>query len=134
MLTGLFRAATWLCLLGILVLSLVPVALRPHVMADKHHEHFVAYLLCACCIALGYPRLRQLMASALILTALAAALEIAQVWIPGRKPSVGDWASSAAGVCCGLALTGLVSLAFERMRTGRDAPSRVGAATLQRRQ
>jgi hypothetical protein len=68
--TGLFRAAALLCVLGIMVLSLVPVALRPHVMADKYHEHFAAYLLCACCIALGYPRLRQVMASALILTAL----------------------------------------------------------------
>ena len=131
--TGLFRAAAWLCVLGIMVVSLVPVALRPHIMADKHHEHFAAYLLCACCIALGYPRLRQVMASALILTALAAGLEFVQAWIPGRTPSVGDWASSAAGVCCGL-LTGLGYLAFHRIRTGRGAPSRMGAAASERRQ
>ena len=68
-----------------------------------------------------------MLASALIPTALSAGLEIVQAWIPGRTPSVGDWASSATGVCCGL-LTGLAYLALDRMRTGRGAPSRVGAA------
>ena len=74
-----------------------------------------------------------MLASALIPTALSAGLEIVQAWIPGRTPSVGDWASSAAGVCCGL-LTGLAYLAFDRVRTGRDAPSQVGAAASERRQ
>jgi hypothetical protein len=37
------RIATWCALLMIIFLSVVPEDLRPHVLADKHIEHFAAY-------------------------------------------------------------------------------------------
>lgn len=115
MFATLVRAAAWLSLLGIIVLSVVPVGLRPHVMDDKHHEHFSAYFLCGCCLAVGYPKLRLVLASGLMLTVLPAILEIVQEWVPGRTPSMGDWLSSACGAWCGLALIWLASRAFGRM-------------------
>ncbi len=102
------RAAAWASVAAIIVVSVIPGGMRPHMMADKHHEHFVAYFLCAGWFCLRYPKLHQVVATGVMLAALSGLLEVVQSWIPGRTPSLADWVSSASGACCGLALAGVL--------------------------
>ncbi len=94
---------------GLLYGSLVPGRLRPRSGLDGHIEHGLAY-------ALGGAALLPLLSSPLhVLTAgaglvaLAAVLEFAQRWIPGRSCRMTHFLASASGVlvptAAGLALT-----------------------------
>ncbi len=98
------RVLAWFSLAAIVVLSVVPLGLRPHVMTDKHHEHFFAYLASGCCYALGYQRPPHMLATGVMLTVVSAVLEVIQHWIPGRTPGLGDWLASSLGAWCGIAL------------------------------
>jgi VanZ family protein len=99
------RIATWCALLMIIFLSVVPGNLRPHVIADKHIEHFAAYFITGCLSALAYPRPRQLFLSCPLLSACAAILELVQLEIPGRTSSITDFTVSTCGACLGPLLT-----------------------------
>jgi len=109
MLMTLVRAAAWSALLTIIVLSVVPGDMRPHVMPDNHYEHFTAYLITGCLYAAGYRRTRSVLLSGLMLTVCAAAMEILQLWIPGRNAAVADFASSTLGAWTGLGSICLVA-------------------------
>ena len=54
----------------------LPGNLRPHVIADKHIEHFAAYFITGGLSALTYARPRQLVISCALLTACAAVLAL----------------------------------------------------------
>jgi VanZ family protein len=101
------RIVTWCAFLMIVFLSVVPGGLRPHVMADKHIEHFAAYFITGCLFALAYPR--QLFLSCALLTACTAVLELVQLEIAGRTSSITDFAVSTYGACLGLLLTFLLN-------------------------
>ncbi len=115
MLTMLARAAAWSAFAATIVLSVVPVGLRPHVMADKHYEHFTAYLIAAALFAMAYPRLREATSGALMLTICAGVLEIAQLWIAGRTSSLADFLFSTLGAWIGVAATIALLGAYGRM-------------------
>ena len=95
------RIATWCALLMIIFLSVVPGNLRPHVIADKHIEHFAAYFIAGFLSTLAYPRPRQLFLSCLLLSGCAAMLELVQLEIPGRTSSITDFTVSTCGACLG---------------------------------
>jgi len=98
------RIAGCLSLLAILIVSVVPSELRPQVLADKHIEHFAAYLIAGSLLALGWRRHRQVLLSAAALAACSAVLEIIQLWVPGRTSSVADFLASTSGAWAGLVL------------------------------
>ena len=98
----LIRAHAWLAALAIVVLSVVPGTMRPHVMGNDYCEHFAAYFITGSLLAIGYPRPTQLMASGIALALCAGGLELVQVWIPGRTASVADFAIGTLGACLGL--------------------------------
>ena len=50
----LVRASAWLGVLIVVILSVVPRRLRPHVMGDSDYELFTAYLISAGLLAIGY--------------------------------------------------------------------------------
>lgn len=68
---ALIRIAAWLALLAIVVLSVVPGPMRPHVLKSDHLEHFIAYFMTACLLAIGYPRPLGRLASGIMLTLCA---------------------------------------------------------------
>jgi VanZ family protein len=111
----LIRAAAWLALLTIIVLSVVPGEIRPQTMHDKHFEHFAAYCITGGMFAAGYPRLRQVASYGIMLTLCAGSMEIVQLWIPGRTPAAGDFLASIVAAWIGL----LVVWCFGWIR-GRD--------------
>ena len=103
-LSQLLRAAAIACTLAILVLSLLPAQDLRRTGAPHGVEHAAAYL--GTCfvylLALRPRRLVMYLLPFLFLCALAAAMEFAQQFIPGRGAHVSDFAMSALGALLGL--------------------------------
>lgn len=120
------RIATWLAVLILAVLSLIPGELRPHTFMPGRLEHFTAYGLTGCAIAIGYPRHRIRWIWWVALTIAALAFEYLQSLIPDRSPSLYDALASSAGLAVGVIFVGLaVDRSFRTFQTtGRASPSR----------
>jgi VanZ family protein len=106
----LLRIAGLLAVIVIAILSLVPMDLRPQV-APKLLEHFAAYAATGMLLALAFPQWGIIV---LGLSCYSAALELAQMWIPGRTASIADFASSSLGVCLGVLLVWVTQWVFLR--------------------
>jgi VanZ family protein len=98
------KIAGSLVVVAFAVLSLVPRELRPHTGFAGPLEHIAAYAIGAGLLTLGYYKRNRPLFVVLSLTLYAAILEIAQIWVPGRNPTVIDFAASSAGVLIGSAL------------------------------
>lgn len=88
---------------AIVALSLVPGDFRPHIGSSNHIEHFAAYFATVLLLARGYFETPRFIVIALSLTVLAAVLEIAQLWVPGRMGRVTDFAGGILGIWIGIA-------------------------------
>jgi len=112
--TVLLRMAGWLAVVTVVVLSLLPGSVRPHVLSNNYEEHFVAYLATGCLLGAGYPGLRPRLLLAIALTIAAGSLELAQFFVAGRTASVADLAASAAGAWLGFNLPHLAYRLYRR--------------------
>ena len=101
LLTRLSRPAFWLCVGVILYLSLVPGTMRPHTGASGHFEHFMAYAGTGAIFVPARSRM-ALLCAAVGLSWLSGAVEIAQLWIPGRTGEIPGFVWSSAGAWLGL--------------------------------
>lgn len=108
------RVGSGLAALAVIVLSLVPGRMRPHILGNDLGEHFVAYLFIGGLLAVGYPRPVQLLSRGVLLTICAGALELVQLWIPGRTASAGGFVTSTIGAWIGLLLMIAVRRTHER--------------------
>jgi len=108
------RMGAGLAALAIIVLSVVPGNMRPHLLGNDHYEHFAAYFITGSLLAIGYLRPMQLLSSGVLLAICAASLEFVQLWIPGRTASAGGFATSTIGAWIGLLLIVAVRRAHER--------------------
>ena len=113
-----FRAAGYAAILLIGVLSLVPGTLRPETGAPGQFEHFVAYLGAATFLALGSDKASQRW-QGLWLVPFAAALEIAQHFVPGRHSRFSDFAVSSVGAILGIIVAFGIAPILSRMLPGR---------------
>jgi leader peptidase (prepilin peptidase)/N-methyltransferase len=112
----LVRLVGYVSLIGIVVLSLVPVEWRPSTGLAKQLEHGVAYWIFAVVLTVaGLARWPQMLA----IVVLAAALEFGQVFVPGRDSSLTDFLASAAGALLGFGLCSLVLDLVSRDRAWR---------------
>jgi VanZ family protein len=96
------------CVLTIIVLSLVPGVDRPHTGLPGEAEHFIAYCSTGIVFALGFWSRASRIMIALGLTLLAGSMEILQMWVPGRHPTIADAVVSSMGGLLGIALGGLL--------------------------
>jgi VanZ family protein len=103
-----------LTVLTVIVLSVMPGKMRPHILGNDYCEHFVAYFIAGSLLAIGYPRPMQLLSSAILLGICAGSLEFVQLWIPGRTSSAGGFASAAIGAWIGLLVVVVARWAHER--------------------
>jgi VanZ family protein len=95
------RMAAWPAVVGIIILSVVPGSVRPHVLGNDRAEHFIAYLVAGSLFATAYVRPVQLLSSGVMLTMCAGALEFVQLLIPGRLASPRDFIASTIGAWIG---------------------------------
>jgi VanZ family protein len=106
LITQTIRAAAWLVLLAIVVLSLVPPWARP-VTAPQTVEHLTIFLLTGLAFGLGYPR-RQF-SEAVLLLGFTGAIELAQLWVPGRHARLSDFLIDALGLCIGIGIAAMLT-------------------------
>jgi VanZ family protein len=110
------RMAAWPAVVAIIVLSVVPGSVRPHVLGNDRVEHFIAYLVAGGLFAIGYVRPVQLLSNSVMLTVCAGALECVQLLIPGRHPNPRDFIVSTIGAWIGFLAVVAIGQARGRIR------------------
>jgi VanZ family protein len=98
------RITGWLAVLLVVIMSLVPGNLRPHVLPNNYEEHCLAYVVVSYLLAMANPTIGRRVALGVMLAIGAGLLEIAQLFIVGRTASVADFAAGVLGACIGLTL------------------------------
>jgi VanZ family protein len=102
MVKRIFQITAWLLLLAIAGLSLVSPWYRPVTNIPHALEHFAIFFATGLAFGLGYstPYLYRLIP----LISFTAAVEIAQLWVPGRHARFSDFLINVLGVGIGLGL------------------------------
>ncbi len=106
------RASAWLLTSAIVILSLVPPELRPTLDGLHVLEHFAIFSATGFTFGLGY---RPRYSTAIGLVFFAGAIELAQLFAPGRHARLGDFIVDALAACIGLAAS------YAWRRTSRPA-------------
>ncbi|MCJ2061570.1 hypothetical protein MKK63_02430 [Methylobacterium sp. J-088] len=112
----LVRIAAWILVAFIVVVTLVPIGLRPVVTHNPSIERIAAYALAGLLMMVGYPqhRLQILIGSVL----MAGGLEAAQTLTSTRHGRFADFLIKAGAALAG-AVTGLVVAAVAARRPTR---------------
>lgn len=97
--TNTARVVAWTLATAIIVLSVVPPNLRTVTPLPHDLEHFGIFCATGLAFALGY-RHRNLLLPTLLVS-FAAAVEVAQLFVPGRHARLSDFLVDAAGICIG---------------------------------
>jgi VanZ family protein len=104
------RTAAWLLAATVLVLSVVPVWLRPETDTPHNFEHFAAFFVTGAAFGFGYGRRPLVVALALVL--YSAMIEIIQIFVPDRHARLSDFIVDALAVSVGVALASLAARAL----------------------
>ena len=94
-------------LITIVILSLVPAQYRPVTGLPRLVEHFSIFFATGLAFGVGYPQRRLFQFVALL--AFTVAIELAQIFVPGRHARVSDFLIDASGVTVGLLIGFLAS-------------------------
>jgi VanZ family protein len=109
------QVLAWVLVFGIVGLSIVPPDYRVVTDLPRPFEHLSIFLLTGASFGLGYPDRYPMQSIALVL--FAAAVELMQVWAPGRHPRLSDFAAAILGLGLGIGL----AYVSTRMARGRMA-------------
>jgi hypothetical protein len=101
-LTRLFQFCAWGSLAAIGALSMVSPSLRPVTALPHDVEHGAIFALAGLAVGLGYPR--HALRHVIVLTAFSGAVELAQLFVPGRHARVSDFLVDAAAASAGVLL------------------------------
>jgi VanZ family protein len=82
------RVSSWLLIVAIVILSLVPPELRPRLGGLHALEHFVIFSATGLAFGLGY---RPRYSTAIGLVLFAGVIELAQLLVPGRHARISDF-------------------------------------------
>lgn len=110
--TRLGQAATWIFLVAIVFLSLVSPSLRPVTILPHNLEHAGIFALAGLAVGLGYPH--HTWRNMIALTIFAGAIELAQLFAPGRHARWIDFAVDAFAACLGVAVAALAARLLPR--------------------
>jgi VanZ family protein len=100
--------------------TLGPPGLRPHSDLGQDGEHALAFVLLGLAFGLAYTRHRLRTAAGVVI--LTGALEILQLWVPGRHARWEDFVVDALGAYAGLAIAAGWAWGAWRMRTAKSDP------------
>lgn len=94
------RAIAWSLAAAIVLLSIVPPNLRPETALPHGLEHIAIFYATGGAFSVGYrqKRLRLIM----LLVIFSGAVEIAQLFAPGRHARLTDFVVDALAVCAGV--------------------------------
>jgi VanZ family protein len=112
--TILFRLFAWLLAAAVTFATLGPPRYRPHASLGQDGEHALAFLLIGLAFGLAYRQHRLL--SAAIAVALTGAIEIAQLWAPGRHARLEDFVVDAFAACTGFVAAAALDWFARRVR------------------
>ena len=108
------RVGGWSLAAAIVMLSVVPATLRPETGLPHNIEHFAIYWATGLAFALGYS-LTPLLATILVI--FSGAVEVLQLFIPGRHARLSDFMVDALASVIGLTTVLLVTQMRNRTRT-----------------
>lgn len=114
------RLISWLCIVVLIWLSWIPQEWEARTGLRGEIEHALAYCGTGAIFAFAYQwGARWRIVSALV--AVAAVLEVGQIWAPGRTPDVTSFAASALGTIMGVVIgrAAIVWLVTLSMRSAR---------------
>jgi VanZ family protein len=94
------RIVGWFLAAAITVLSLVPPWLRPETSAPHPVEHFAIFVATGLAFGFGYDRRPVVVGAALVV--FAGAIEVAQMFAPGRHARLSDFIVDAFALCVGV--------------------------------
>jgi hypothetical protein len=97
----LLRAAFFACIVLLVALSWLPASEMVRTGISGRIEHGVAYFGTAVIMGVAYREAPRLVIQFALLVALAAILEVGQLYAPGRHSSFLDFAASSMGVAVG---------------------------------
>jgi VanZ family protein len=93
---------SWVLVVGILILSIVPPGSRVVTDLPRLLEHLAVFLLAGLAFVFGYPG--HYLFQCVTLSLFAAAIELLQMWVPGRHARLSDFIAGFAGVILGIVL------------------------------
>jgi len=111
------RIAAWLCIAAIGALSLVAPSLRPVTFLPHNLEHAAIFAAAGFASGLGYPGGPARTLAALVI--FAGAVELAQIFVPGRHATLTDFAVDALAACAGVAAAFAVTRVWMRALSSR---------------
>jgi VanZ family protein len=100
MIEKILKAASWLIIVGLVIVTIIPADERPVSGLQHDLEHFSAFSLAGLMFGLAYAgHLRALSLSAVAFT---LALELSQIPLATRHARLEDFVIDAAGACLGI--------------------------------
>jgi VanZ family protein len=111
---NIFRIFAWLLAAAATFATLGPPRFRPHSNFGHDGEHALAFILIGLAFGIAYPRHRWL-ATAIAVVATGA-IEVLQLWVPGRHATPEDFVVDALAACGGLAVAAALDWTIQRSR------------------
>jgi VanZ family protein len=93
---------------------LAPPDLRPHSNLGQNGEHAFAFILFGLAFVLSYPRRRLLTAGLTVV--FTGALELLQLFVPGRHARLEDFLVDALATLGGFAIVSIIDFAISSRR------------------
>jgi VanZ family protein len=112
--TMLLRIFAWLLAAAVTFATLGPPWLRPQSSLSQDAEHALAFIVIGLAFGAAYSR-HRLLAAAIGIFGIGA-IELLQLWAPGRHARIEDFVVDAAAACSGLLLAAALDWALQRSR------------------
>jgi VanZ family protein len=113
--TIILRLAAWLLAAAVVFATLGPSQYRPHSNFGQDGEHALAFVLIGVTFGLAYPR--QRLFTAVMAVLMIGALEVLQLWAPGRHARFEDFVVDALAACVGFAISAALAFLTARSRS-----------------
>jgi VanZ family protein len=115
MTSRLLKAAAWLSLLAIIVVTVSPIGFRPPTISSTDFDRAAALAVCAGAFVLAYPQ--RWTTAALLMVLAAFGIEALQYLSPTRHPHLMDASVKAGGALAGAVLAWLFNRNFREIET-----------------
>jgi VanZ family protein len=117
--TTLLRIFAWLLAAAVTFATLGPPRYRPHSHLGQDGEHALAFVLIGLAFGLAYRQHRLL--TSVISVVMIGALELLQLFVPGRHARLEDFIVDALAACVGFTVAAAMDWARQRLRWNAKA-------------